>query len=199
MRKRFLSLILLANLSGSAFGFYYYKGLLLSSSLWQWVFIPDSPASTILFSLALALVLLNRKNDWLSYASSVYVAKYGLWTLLVILYYSEYFLAPGRRLFYFTMFVLHAGMIAQPLVVTPTIKKSRLHLLLIPWFLLNDYMDYAVGTHPLFGYPFDDLGVIAVSSFFSSLLLCLIIHSISGSEKYPFAGWSAPEKSINRN
>ncbi len=197
MKKRLLSLILLANLSGSAFGFYYYKGLLLASPLWQLVFIPDSPASTILFSLALALILLNKKNDWLSYASSVYVAKYGLWTLLVIVYYSDYFLDPGRRLFYITMFVLHAGMVAQPLVVTPTINKSRRHLLIIPWFLLNDYMDYVVGTHPLFGYPFDDLWFIAIASALSSVSLCLIVYAVSGSRKYPFSHWAAAEKSIN--
>ncbi|MFQ5815009.1 MAG: DUF1405 domain-containing protein [Candidatus Hydrothermarchaeaceae archaeon] len=199
MKMRPLSLVLLANLFGSAFGFYYYQGLFLASPLRQGMFIPDSPASTIIFSSALILILLNKKNDWLSYASSVYVAKYGLWTLLVILYYSEYFLAPERRLFYITMFILHAGMVAQPLIVTPTINKNRKHLLLLPWFLLNDYMDYVVDTHPLFGYPFEDIWAISLSSVFSSVLLCILIHRISGSEKYPFSHWAAPKKSINRD
>ncbi|MEE9594305.1 MAG: DUF1405 domain-containing protein [Candidatus Hydrothermarchaeales archaeon] len=197
MKMRPLSLVLLVNLVGSAFGFYYYQGLLLSSPLWQWVFIADSPASTILFSFALILVMLNKKNDWLSYASSVYVAKYGIWTLLVILYYSDYFLAPGRRLFYVTMFILHAGMIVAPLVIIPTIKKHKKHLLLVLWFLLNDYMDYVVGTHPLIGYPFGDLWVIALASAFTSLLLCILFHVVSGSKKYPVSGWVAPKKSIN--
>jgi uncharacterized membrane protein YpjA len=191
--------VLLANLTGSAFGFYYYQGLLLSSPVWQWVFIPDSPNSTMLFSLALILILLDKKNDWLSYASSVFVAKYGFWTLFVILYYSEYFLAPGRRLFYVTMFVLHTGMIAEPLILIPRIDKNRKHLILILWFLVTDYIDYVVGTHPLFGFPLDGLWFIALMSGFSSVILCILIYKVSGSQKYPFSHWTTPKKPINRD
>jgi len=197
MKMRLLSLILLTNLVGSVFGFYYYQGLLSVSPRWQWIFIPDSPASTILFSFALVLIMLKKKNDWLSYASSVYVVKYGIWTLLVILYYSEYFLAPERRLFYITMFVLHAGMIAEPLVILPTIRKNAKHLILLLWFLLSDYMDYVVGTHPLFGYPFSDIWVIGLLSAFTSVLLCIFFHIGSGSKKYPFSSWVLPKKPIN--
>ncbi len=193
-----LSLVLLINLVGTIFGFYYYQGLLSASPLWQLLFIPDSPASTILFASALALVMANKKVDLLSYVSSVYVAKYGLWTLFIILYYPQYFLTPERRIFYITMFVLHAGMIAQPLILFPSIIKNKKHLLLVPWFLMNDYMDYVVGTHPLFGYPFEDLLVIAIVSVFTSLGLCFFFYKVSGSKKYPFSTWAAPKKSINR-
>ncbi len=173
-------LVLAVNLAGSAFGFYYYKELLAASPLTLWIFIPDSATSTLLFSLALLFILLGRKLGWLSFVASVYVMKYGLWTLLVILFYSDYFLAPFNRLFYVTMFVLHFGMILEPVFILPTIERKRIHLVFVTWFLLNDYFDYIVGTHPLLGYPFSNIGVIGLFSVLFSVVLCFIVHAGSG-------------------
>lgn len=176
-----LVLVMVVNLMGVAFGFYYYQDLLNSAPLWALPFIPDSPLSTFLFALAIFLLLIGRKNDVLSAVASVYVMKYGLWTMFVILYYSYYFLAPPLTGYYWLMFVLHFGMVVEPVLILHTIRRSRA-ILLVPlmWLLINDLVDYWLGTNPLVQFALPDLGFIGLLSVLGTLVLCFTVYALAG-------------------
>jgi uncharacterized membrane protein YpjA len=180
-RRLILGIVVIINLMGTAFGYYYYQGLLSSSPLWQWLFIPDSPNSTLLFSLALSLILLGRASNTFGALGCVYVMKYGLWTMFVILYYHAYFLSPVRADYYWLMFSLHLGMVLEPVLILPTLKKNKM-IILIPLFLLllNDYVDYFLGTSPLYSFPLDDLGVTPILCGAASIFLSLLVYILSG-------------------
>ncbi|MBI5253142.1 MAG: DUF1405 domain-containing protein [Euryarchaeota archaeon] len=177
---------MLTNLAGAAFGFLYYKTMFASLSLKYWIFIPDSPLSTLIFSISILLILIGKKNNLLSFAACVYVMKYGFWTVFVILFYSGYFLAPQNAPFYWLMFVLHLGMIIEPVFILRTIEPRRGHLLfLLFWFLLNDYVDYWLGITPLSMFSFSRIEVVRNVSIASSIV-------------FSFAVYLAPkQKSIN--
>jgi uncharacterized membrane protein YpjA len=64
--KRFLSVLLLINILGSFYGYYWYRGQLAATNVLLWPFVPDSPLSTTLFSLVLVLYLLGKKSSLLS-------------------------------------------------------------------------------------------------------------------------------------
>ncbi len=198
MRSPLLLFVMLANIAGAIFGFYYYRELLADSPLRYWIFIPDSPASTSLFAAAMLLLFLGLKVDWFIYAASVYVMKYGLWTLFVILFYSHYFLAPPLSSFYVTMFVLHSGMVVEPILLLPSVEKKKWHLAFVAWFLINDYLDYVVGTHPLVGYPFNDLGYVGLFSVLTSLALCALAYLGSGFHGLPLSEEVGKLININR-
>ncbi len=188
MKSPLLFLVMLINVAGAIFGFFYYQGLLSASPLRYWPFIPDSPASTSLFAAAILLLYLGLKLDWFMYAASVYVMKYGLWTLFVILFYSDYFLAPPLRPFYVTMLILHSGMVIEPILLLPSIERKKQHLAFVTWFLLNDYLDYEVGTHPLIGYPFNGLRLVEIFSVASSIAICALAYLGSGFRGLPLSG-----------
>lgn len=178
-----IGVVLVINILGSGFGYYYYQNLLSSSPKWQWFFIPDSPNSTLLFSLALLLILLRRSSSVISALGSVYVMKYGLWTMFVIVYYPYYFLAPERADYYWLIFTLHIGMLIEPILILHTIQKKAM-VLIIPLILalLNDYFDYFVGTTPLYSFPLKGLGVTPVFSIISTVILSILVYRLSGNK-----------------
>lgn len=176
-----LALVMVVNLFGVVFGFYYYQDLLSSSPLWALPFIPDSPLSTFLFALSIFLLLIGRKLDVLTALASVYVMKYGLWTMFVILYYSYYFLTPALADYYWLMFVLHFGMVIEPVLILHTIRRSR-RVFFVPlvWLLLNDIIDYGLGTNPLVQFSLPDQGFVGLLSVAGTVVLSFIVYASAG-------------------
>jgi uncharacterized membrane protein YpjA len=172
-----LTMALVINLLGSVSGFFYYKYQLASSPMKFWAFVPDSPGSTLLFSLAVLLILLGRKKDFISFLASASVVKYGFWTMFVIAFYSDYFLSPANRGFYYLMFLLHFGMVVEPLFIAHTIEYKRYYAALsFLWLGLNDYFDYVLGMTPLASFGFPDINTVGMVTFASSIAICLGLY-----------------------
>jgi uncharacterized membrane protein YpjA len=143
-------LIVLANLAGLAFGLYYYAPQLARHPPWEWLFVMDSPVAVGLFALALALALRARRVNWLTHLAGMANFKVGVWTLFVILYLDEWFLAPERAAWYGLLFALHVGMVLSGLwVLGATRADWKLSAALLAWFLFNDCLDYGLGLHPV--------------------------------------------------
>lgn len=180
MRNKLLFAVMLANLAGAAFGFLYYKMMFAALPLKYWIFVPDSPLSVLIFSLSIFLILAGKKKNILSFAACVYVMKYGFWTMFVILFYSEHFLSPSNAPFYWLMFVLHFGMLLEPVFILHMIEPKREHLLLLLWFLLSDYADYWLGTTPLSMFSFSRIEVVRNVSVASSIIFTLMVYAAAG-------------------
>jgi uncharacterized membrane protein YpjA len=163
------------NILGTIFGFIYYRYMFGLTPWYFWPVVPDSPGSTLLFAIALILLYFGKKKDWLSFLACVSTIKYGLWTIFVILYFPEHFLAPAVKNFYYLMIFLHFGMVIQPVILVHTIEKKRKYLLIaLVWFFTNDFFDYVVGTGPLttHGLPLEVVGwVTAGLTLFSSMVV----------------------------
>lgn len=173
-----LKLIVVINLLGTVFGFIYYRYMFGTTPWYLWPVVSDSPGSTLLFSIALGLVVLGRKKDWLSFLACASVIKYGLWTIFVILYFPEHFLAPAVKNFYYLMIFLHFGTVIQPVVLLRTIKRNKKYLLIaLLWFFTNDYFDYVVGTGPLatHGLP---LGVVGWVTAALTLISVFVVYGL---------------------
>jgi uncharacterized membrane protein YpjA len=170
-------MVFIINILGTIAGFFYYKWQLEITPKIVWAFIPDSPGSTFMFAIAVGLIFLGRKVDALSYLASVAVIKYGFWTLFVILFYSDYFLSPGNRSFYYLMFALHFGMIIEPVVLLHTINYRRIYpFLAIFWFGINDYLDYVGGYTPLKWFSFQHVGLVGLVTAISTVVISLGLY-----------------------
>jgi uncharacterized membrane protein YpjA len=180
-RYRLLILmVLLINLLGTFFGFLYYGYMFEIFPKTLWIFIPDSPGSTLLFAAALYFILIGKKKDVLSFLASVSVMKYGFWTMFTILFYSDYFLSPSNLVFYYLMFFLHFGMFVEPVLVVHKIDFKKRYLIISAfWFLLNDYFDYVVGVNPITTYGFSDMGTVAVVSVISTVVLIAFMYYLT--------------------
>lgn len=173
----FLKILVFVNIMGTIFGIYYYLNQFLSTPFYLWLFVPDCPLYTFLFSVSLVMLLRTKKlNEDFHFLVNAGLIKYGIWTMLVITLYSREFFAVGAFM-YASLFILHAGMAGEALLF-PRLKISRRVLLgATAWFLLNDLADWTIGTLPWLPAGYFD-SVIIVYSLASSLLLPLFFYRI---------------------
>ena len=147
-REKLLYIILLVNLAGTLFGFYYYLEQLQASPVYLWIFIPASPLATLFFATSIYLNSQEGGRGLLDAFAFFGNFKYGLWTVFVLIYYSEIFFTGNALPLYLFMLFSHLGMALQAFIVFYWENIELKHLgLAFAWFLLNDIIDYTLGTH----------------------------------------------------
>ncbi len=182
--KRYDALLLAVafiNIAGTAFGFYYYRDMFALFPVKLWIFIPDSPLATLFFAISLFLIFFKKRVDAFYLVAMAQSMKYGFWTMFVILYFSDYFLAPYHRYYYYLMFVLHFGMVIQPALILHKVRITKKELsIAAAWLALNDYFDYLRGTNPLviYDFPAGKVALTGAVTFLAGMailaLLCIL-------------------------
>jgi len=154
-----LSVLVFGNAALTLVGlrFYVDRGLAEVSTL-LWPLFADSPTATALATLSFATLLpnLGRRADaaptnlplaYLHTIAFVWLAKYGLWTVLALnLGFSAYFPDPFG---YFGIVASHAGFVAEAYLIPRfgTTTRGALATALV-LSLANDLLDYGFGFHP---------------------------------------------------
>ncbi|NLK01036.1 MAG: DUF1405 domain-containing protein [Clostridia bacterium] len=172
-RKWFLTVLIIVNILGSIYGYYWYAGQLAVTPKKLWLFTFDSPFSTTLFALALLGISFGVKNRILQLVAYTSVIKYGLWAAVVIVHSWLTGIDPT----WITVMLLltHLGMAAEGFIFIRHLRVSYQHLAFLSiWFLLNDYMDYVVGVHPYLYHP-GQFGTAAVSAVGLTFLLLIYV------------------------
>jgi len=155
-QRRWWWVLLGVNLFGSVYGFWWYKNQLLATPRWQWLIVPDSPGSTFLLTIWLALMIAGvdwRKPgmQWLGAIAFVANMKYGLWTATVL---PEAGFKFGWDFDFVHLSLSHAGMWVQGLLFARYFRPALMPAvgaLLFMWF--QDLIDYRVlMTHPTLPY-----------------------------------------------
>lgn len=141
----FLPLLLLC-IAGVFIGFWYYQTQLSATSLPLLIFVPDCPLY-VLLTLPLLLGLI--RSSSFSFLVAIGMAKYGLWTVFVLLFHSSYYFQQDFLPITIVFIIGHTGM---AILGCALLSKKRVGVgafsLSLAWFLLNDFADYFVGTVP---------------------------------------------------
>ncbi|KUK10063.1 MAG: putative membrane protein [Clostridia bacterium 41_269] len=151
-RRWFLIFLIIVNILGSIYGYYWYKGQLMETPKELWLFTFDSPFSTTLFALAVLGILMGVPNNLIQLAAYTGVIKYGIWAVAVILHY---WLASGSPTFITAaLLISHLGMALEGFIFIRHLEVSGLYLFILAlWFGVNDYLDYWWGIHPYLYHP----------------------------------------------
>ncbi|MGI6145073.1 MAG: DUF1405 domain-containing protein [Clostridia bacterium] len=144
---RVLKIILFINILGSIYGYYWYRVQLQLTPLRFWIFIPDSPLSTTLFSIAIFLILCKRKFPFLYFLAFITVIKYGLWAVFVN---THFWLLSGQvHWVEFMLWLSHLGMALEGIIYLRLFLPSLYEWGVVGfWMMFNDYVDYAWDLHP---------------------------------------------------
>lgn len=143
-----VKVIILANLGGTLFGFYWYRGLLESTPVYLWPLVPDSPLSTLMISISLLLYLYENSNRFVDALAFFGNLKYGLWTVFVELYMFESFLALNSLPMYLFITFSHLIMFLQAFLVLRYTEISwKPAILAFTFYLINDVVDYTLGIY----------------------------------------------------
>lgn len=171
-RPRVMTALILVNLAGAVYGFYWYKEQLSVTPWHLWVFTPECPIQALLFAVVLSLRLRGRSYNLLNTVTFLGLIKYGAWTVLILGYHH---LTGGvLTLLQWGLLVSHAGMVIQGLVFLPLIRPRAVLALVPLWFGAMDFLDYAVGIHPTLPGPGQfnvALAFAAAGTLFTALYL----------------------------
>lgn len=156
-KKSVLITLLIINVLGSIYGFYWYKDQLLDTPKEWLIFVPDSPLATVFFSLFLILLLYNKKSSFIGALASITLFKYGVWTMMIIIW-GAWSVEPSlvKILMVETitwldvlLFLSHLGMALQALVFFKKYTYTFVSIFIVGiWIILNDFADYLIGYHP---------------------------------------------------
>jgi len=168
--------IIIINAAGTLIGFYYYWDQLVSSSPVYWIFIPDCPLYTMLAATILAVYVCTRRtSDLVNFITAVGLAKYGTWTVFVILAFAGFYFSIDSN-FYSVLVLLHVAMAAEFILPVMLIRRPRQRFIAVAliWFFANDYADYFLGTHPPI--PAGDITQIAIFTFLLTPVFIIIAY-----------------------
>jgi uncharacterized membrane protein YpjA len=173
-----LALLVAVNLAGFLFGICYYWLQLSVTPAWMWVFVIDCPLYVLLFA-AIAWGFRSSRHvpRMLIYLTSIGLIKYGLWTGIVVWLHQSHFFSAAPLL-YAALFPLHIGMVLEGIALLPWFKAKAAEMVpVLAWFLLNDYMDYVVGTAPMI--PQTHMGLLMKESILATLILAVGLYLIN--------------------
>jgi uncharacterized membrane protein YpjA len=153
--------VVVVNLVGTAFGFWYYGFHPFSEPTvtWQfageptamWLFVPDSPVATLFIALAFAAWKLGRANEYLSALAFFGCWKLGLWTPVMLVAFADGFLASTALPLYVFLVVSHLAMVVEGFVIHRISDfPVRAVAVAAAWYGLNDVLDYLL---PVVGTP----------------------------------------------
>jgi len=164
-------LLLLLSVAAVLIGFWYYAGQLAATPLPLLIFVPDCPLYVL---LALPILLGLIRSPPYSFLVSIGMFKYGLWTVFVLLFYSEYWQAS--QLWITIPFIIgHVGMALLGAAILPKKRVAfGIFAIVLLWFLLNDYSDYFLGAIPPI--PAHDLGLVRDLTIAASIAFTLAFY-----------------------
>lgn len=143
--------VLVSCIIGTLFGFYYYLGQFELTPLYLWFFVPDSPFFTFMYVIILLFYLFGMRSNTFDVFTFIGLNKVGIWTIFVLFWNYNYYFSPDTRDFRFVILLLHVGMILVALTLLKEMRKLKLrgYLLISGFFMVSDFFDYFIGTHPI--------------------------------------------------
>jgi len=175
-QPRFMAPLLVINVLGSAYGYFWYREQLAETSFYLWPFVPDSPLSTTLFAAALLLHLTGANKTMFQVLACTVSIKYGIWAVIMITNYwsSGGPVAPTETM----LWLSHLGMAAEGAIFLRTYRfKINVVIITGAWMLVNDLMDYGAGLHPYLFMAGQDTLAMAAALALTVLLTCVLSFS----------------------
>jgi len=158
--RKLLAIVLLINVAGTLFGLYYYWEQLSMTPWYLWLAVPDCPLYTFFMAIALTLIIAGRPWKTFNTITAVGLSMYGVWTVIVLLWFGEIFFRPENALASWERLLSHGAMALESLLLLPYLTQTRpiSWAITAVWFVVLDSVDYfyrftyngvAIRTHPL--------------------------------------------------
>lgn len=171
--KSFMWLLLIVNISGTAYGYYWYMWQLEITDPIFLIFVPDSPTASLFFSIALFGWLMGHHYKLIEALALITLVKYGLWAVVMNIWTQ---FEVGHIGFVGWMLVFsHFAMAVQGVLYLPKYRFNWIHVLIAAvWTLHNDVIDYVFGQMPIYRSLSEHTHTIGYFTFWLSIACILI-------------------------
>lgn len=152
--RNVLLLLLIINIIGTLYGYYWYGWQLADTPTKFLPFVPDSPTASLFFVFVLIAFLLKRNWGLMEALAIVTLFKYGIWAVVMNLLV----LVETGELDWLSYMLIgsHFAMAVQGILYAPFYRIKVWHIIVTAiWTLHNDVIDYVFMMLPR--YPVLDL------------------------------------------
>jgi len=145
--RSILKLLLLVNIAGTIYGFYWYGWQLHETPAIFIPFVPDSPTASMFFVFVLIAFLLKKNWPLLEAMAVVTLFKYGVWA--VVMNILVYFVQRGLDWQGYMLIFSHFAMAVEGLLYAPFYRIKWRHLVVAAIWVLHDVViDYVFNMMP---------------------------------------------------
>ncbi|WP_425590658.1 DUF1405 domain-containing protein [Guptibacillus hwajinpoensis] len=176
--KPFLVLLLLINIPGTVYGYYWYGWQLADTKPIFLLFVPDSPTASLFFCFVLLAFVFGKNWPLMEGLAAVTLFKYGIWAVVMN---GLVMVETGQLSAVAIMLILsHLGMAIEGLLFTPFYTIKPWHLVVVSiWTLHNDVIDYVFGQMPRYSILSEYTSLIGYFTFWLSLLSLAIVYFLA--------------------
>ncbi|OZM57286.1 hypothetical protein CIB95_07425 [Lottiidibacillus patelloidae] len=170
-----LWLLLIINILGTIYGYYWYRFQLEDTPSHFYVFVPDSPTASLFFVFVLIAFLRGKNTPFFEALAIVTLFKYGIWAVGMNLggWYVNGFIRPESIMLIFS----HFAMAVQALLYAPYYRMRLWHLVFAAiWTLHNDVIDYVFFMVPRYSPLIEYTDIIGYITFWLSLISIYIAY-----------------------
>ena len=167
--RTFLWLLLIINIFGTIYGYYWYKGQLAVTPPIFIAFVPDSPTASLFFCIAIIGWLIGKNFGLFEALAIVSLFKYGIWAVAMNL--LTFSVEGSVSLIAMMLIVSHAAMAIEGILYAPYYRVKPWHLITAAIVVLhNEIIDYVYGMMPTYSVLNQYIPQIAYFTFWLSLL-----------------------------
>lgn len=145
--RSILKLLLVINIAGTIYGYYWYGWQLKETPAIFKIFVPDSPTASLFFVFVLIAFLLGKNWPILEAFAIVTLFKYGIWA--VVMNILVLFVQGDLEWEGYMLIFSHFAMAVQGVLYSPFYRFKWWHLIVAAiWTLHNDVIDYVFFMMP---------------------------------------------------
>lgn len=183
--RSFLWLLLVTNILGTIYGYYWYGWQLEITDPIFYIFVPDSPTASLFFSFAIFAWLMGKNWRLMEALALVTLVKYGLWAVGMNMW--TLFETGSIGVLGWMLVVSHFAMAVQAVLYMPMYRFSFFHIVITAiWTLHNDVIDYVFGQMPIYGDLLKYMDMIGYITFWLSIF-CIGLSIYSYKQRRLFA------------
>lgn len=173
-----LKLLLIVNIAGTIYGYYWYGWQLKETPAIFLPFVPDSPTASLFFVLVLCSFLLGRNWPLIEALAIVTLFKYGIWAVVMNIF--VYFVQGELDWAGYLLIFSHFAMAVEGILYAPFYRIKWWHLMVAAiWTLHNDVIDYVFFMLPRYEMLDQYIPQIGYFTFWLSILSILISYYFS--------------------
>jgi uncharacterized membrane protein YpjA len=179
----FLTLLLIINILGTIYGYYWYGGQLAVTEPIFYIFVPDSPTASLFFCFVVVAWLFGKHFKLMEALALITLVKYGLWAVVMnLLTFAESgYLGPLGWMLVGSHFL----MAVQAILYMPKYRFTKWHVMVAAiWILHNDVIDYLFGQMPFYRVINDFPSQIGYFTFWLSIVCIMLAFLESYKREY---------------
>ncbi|SDM77077.1 Uncharacterized membrane protein YpjA [Fictibacillus solisalsi] len=177
-QRWFLTCLLIVNILGTAYGYYWYKDQLAVTPLKFVLFVPDSPTASLFFVFVLVAFLFGKNIPYMEALAAVSLFKYGLWAVGMNI--AGGLVAPPLYWESYMLIFSHLGMAIEGLLYASYYKIRLRHMAVAAlWVFHNEIIDYVYGMMPRYDILADHMQLIGYLTFWLSVFSVALIYVLT--------------------